>query len=410
MKFVFVIGCLLLSAPGFCRVLIVGARETFKTLRTAVHDAKNGDTILVKKGLYFINNLQVTKSITIIGEDFPTLHGADKYELMTISGRGMKIKGFEFTHSGYSSMKDLAAITIIDASNFTIENNRFDQTYFGIHVANSHHFTVKNNRLRGVTKTEQTTGNGIHLWKCANAVIANNTSAGHRDGIYFEFVTNSTITGNTSHDNIRYGLHFMFSNNNTYSGNTFRGNGAGVAVMFSRNVNMTANTFEYNWGPSAYGILLKEINDSKINGNVFLQNTVAVFLEGSNRIEISNNTFRGNGWASRVQANCADNSFHHNNFLSNTFDIATNGSLVLNRFEFNYWDKYDGYDLNRDGIGDVPYRPISMYSMMVEKNPNSLMLLRSFMVNLLDKAEKAIPSLTPENLRDDKPAMKKFRL
>ena len=410
MKFVFVIGCLLLSASGFCRVLTVGARETFKTLRTAVQDAKNGDTILVKKGLYYVSNIQITKSITIIGEDFPTLHGADKYELMTISGRGMKIKGFEFMHSGYSSMKDLAAITIIDASHFTIENNRFIQTYFGIHVANSHHFIIKNNRLRGVTKTEQTTGNGIHLWKCSNAVITNNTSAGHRDGIYFEFVTNSTITGNTSHDNIRYGLHFMFSNNNTYSTNTFRGNGAGVAVMFSKNVRMTENIFEYNWGPSAYGILLKEINDSKITGNLFLQNTVAVFLEGSNRIEISSNTFRGNGWASRVQANCSDNSFHHNNFLSNTFDIATNGSLVLNRFENNYWDKYDGYDLNRDGIGDVPYHPISMYSMIVEKNPNSLMLLRSFMVNLLDRAEKAIPTLTPENLRDDKPVMKKFRL
>jgi nitrous oxidase accessory protein len=48
--------------------------------------------------------------------------------------------------------------------------------------------------------------------------------------------------------------------------------------------------------------------------------------------------------------------------------------------------------------------------MIVEENPNSVMLLRSFMVSLLDRAEKAIPSLTPENLVDDKPMIKPNKL
>ena len=85
-------------------------------------------------------------------------------------------------------------------------------------------------------------------------------------------------------------------------------------------------------------------------------------------------------------------------------------TLVLNKFYNNYWDKYEGYDMNKDGIGDVPYHPVSMYSMIVEQNPNSLILLRSFMVSLLDKAEKAIPSLAPENLIDDKPMIKPNKL
>ena len=66
--------------------------------------------------------------------------------------------------------------------------------------------------------------------------------------------------------------------------------------------------------------------------------------------------------------------------------------------------------MNKDGIGDVPYHPVSMYSMIVEQNPNALMLLRSFAVSLLDKAEKAIPSLVPENLMDDKPMIKPRKL
>ena len=112
----------------------------------------------------------------------------------------------------------------------------------------------------------------------------------------------------------------------------------------------------------------------------------------------------------KVQASCDDNVFYYNNFTGNSFDVGTNGTLVLNKFYNNYWDKYEGYDINKDGIGDIPYRPVSLYSMIIEQNPTTLMLFRSFTVSLLDKAEKAIPGLTPENLFDDKPMMKFLKL
>lgn len=74
--------------------------------------------------------------------------------------------------------------------------------------------------------------------------------------------------------------------------------------------------------------------------------------------------------------------------MRNTFDVGTNGSLVLNNFDGNYWDKYEGYDLNKDKIGDIPYRPVSLFSMILEKIPPAMMLFRSFMVTLLDKTRK----------------------
>lgn len=100
----------------------------------------------------------------------------------------------------------------------------------------------------------------------------------------------------------------------------------------------------------------------------------------------------------RMQANCMDNYIARNNFMGNTFDVATNGTLTLNKFEENYWDNYDGYDLNKDKIGDVPYRPLSLYSVLVEKNPPAMLLYRSFMITLLDRSERIIPSLTPRIL------------
>ena len=122
------------------------------------------------------------------------------------------------------------------------------------------------------------------------------------------------------------------------------------------------------------------------------------------------NSFERNGWAMKIQASCMEITVSSNNFLGNTFDVGTNGSLVLNTFNGNYWDKYEGYDLNKNRIGDVPYRPVSMYSVIVEKNPPAMMLFRSFMTSLLDKTEKVLPSLTPENLKDIYPLMKPLRL
>ncbi|RYY20488.1 MAG: nitrous oxide reductase family maturation protein NosD [Chitinophagaceae bacterium] len=392
------------------RSIPVGRHEAVKTVKEAIELAQAGDTILVRKGVYKESNLLLTKPVFFIGEAGAVLDGEEKNEILTVSGEGIVIKGLTFRNSGYSSMNDFASIKVVDASYILIENNTIDKAFFAIHVANATYSVIQNNVISGLTKTEQTSGNGIHLWKCDNMLVKGNEVRGHRDGIYFEFVTNSVIQQNNSHNNIRYGLHFMFSNDDSYIENTFRDNGAGVAVMYSKRVVMIKNHFLHNWGPSAYGLLLKEINDSQIILNEFTENTMGILMETTNRIEVRNNNFQSSGYALRIQASCSETMVHHNSFLSNTFDVATNGSLMMNRFYKNYWDKYEGYDLNRDGIGDVPYHPVSMYSMVIEQNPNAAILMRSFMVTLLDKAEKAIPSLTPENMMDEQPVMKRSLL
>ncbi len=200
----------------------------------------------------------------------------------------------------------------------------------------------------------------------------------------------------------------MFSNNDAYVTNFFEANGAGVAVMFSKFVFMYNNTFKNNWGDASYGILLKEITDGEIIGNKFYKNTAALYLEGANRMIVKKNHFESNGWGFKIQASCMDNIVKENNFIGNSFDISTNGFLVLNIFEENYWDKYEGYDLNKDKIGDVPYHPLSLFSGIVEQNPTAMLLYRSFMVTLLEKTEKLIPSLTPDNFVDNRPVMRAF--
>jgi nitrous oxidase accessory protein len=201
----------------------------------------------------------------------------------------------------------------------------------------------------------------------------------------------------------------MYSDDCRYRDNVFRRNGAGVAVMYTKQVEMTGNRFEDNWGSAAYGLLLKEISDPVIVGNRFARNTVGLVADGAMRLDARNNAFLDNGWAVRLMGSTVDGRFTRNEFIGNTFDVATNSREPGSTFDGNYWDAYRGYDLDRDGRGDVPHHPVRLFSYLVSQNEPSLILLRSLFVEVLDAAERVLPALTPETLVDAHPAMRRFK-
>lgn len=409
-KITYFVWCFFFLTKSFCTTFEIGKNKKYATINSAMSFAKNGDTLLVHPGLYKEGNITVANSIYLKGINYPFLDGEGKFEILSIKANNVTIDGFKIMNSGISSIEDIAGIKVYNKRNVTVINNILIETFFGVYIQNSSNCTIQNNILRASAKQEQRSGNGIHCWKSDSLKVIGNNIQGHRDGIYFEFVTHTVIWRNHSESNLRYGLHFMFSNNNAYYNNMFKNNGAGVAVMFSKQIKMVNNYFEENWGDGAYGLLLKELSDCYIESNHFKKNTIGIFMEGTSRAEILKNKFSNNGWAMKMQASCMDVNVTKNNFENNSFDVATNGSLVLNNFKNNYWDKYEGYDINKDKIGDIPYRPVSMYAMIIENNPPAMILFRSLITTILDKTEKIIPSLTPENLIDNFPLMKPLKL
>lgn len=377
-----------------------------ETIAAAITRTHRGDTLIIPAGHYIEPTIVVDKPLFIRGENFPVLDGQNKNEILQIKSDSVTVTGLKLFKPGRSDATDMAALKVFNGHHIIIRSNIIEQAYFSIYLQGAVNCMIYNNYIHGVKTSEMLAGNGIHCWHSDSLKIFQNDISSQRDGIYFEFVTNSLILGNNSHNNERYGLHFMFSNNDTYTSNIFRENGAGVAVMYTKNLKMLHNKFLSNWGDAAYGLLLKEISDSYIEGNTFRENTEAVHIEGGSRMEFRNNIFISNGWAAQVQASCVDIVVCHNTFVGNSFDISTNGDLVLTKFDGNYWDKYEGYDLNRDSIGDVPYRPVGLYSVIIQKVPAALMLYRSPMTSLLDKAEKVVPGMTPVDLVDNQPLMK----
>ncbi len=397
----------LLALPARAQqTLVVGPGEAFSTLHAAVAAARDGDRVLVRAGVYQEPLLVVDKRLALVADGRAILDGQGQHGLVRVEADGVTVEGFTFRNIANSFVEDRAAILVEEASDCTIKDNHFENTFFGIYLARSSRCTITGNTLRSSVKDQSKSGNGIHLWYSRFVTITNNTIVGHRDGIYFEFVEDSHVAHNVSTRNLRYGLHFMFSDRCSYTGNTFRANGAGVAVMYTKHVEMTRNQFVDNWGPAAFGLLLKDITDSRIDSNVFRRNTVGLYAEGTNRVAVSGNAFARNGWAVRIMADAYDNHFTGNDFTGNSFDVGTNSRQSFSSFTGNYWDAYRGYDLDRDGVGDVPFRPVRLFSLIVERHEPALLLMRSPFVDLLDLAERVAPVLTPETLSDARPSMR----
>ena len=376
------------------------------SIKEALELADSGDVIRIHPGLYQEGRVVVDKPVTLLGIDYPQLDGQDQHEVLIITSDHVTIKGLQIQNVGTSYTQDRAGILLDGVKHCQIVNNRLSNCFFGIYLKKSSDCHIIGNEVVGDAQQEMSSGNALHLWHSKRIRIQENLVKQHRDGIYLEFVDESTVDNNISIDNLRYGLHFMFSNDNQYTKNTFRSNGAGVAVMFSRNIRMNENLFENNWGMASYGLLLKEIYDGEIVGNSFLKNTIGIYAESANRLIIENNDFKSNGWALKILGSCLDNVFRRNNFYTNTFDLTTNGKNHYNRYEENYWSEYRGYDLDGDGFGDVAHRPIKMYSYVVGRVDVSIILLRSLFVDLMNFAEKVTPVFIPESLVDPRPLMR----
>ncbi len=388
------------------REIVVGPGEEVTTITAALGLAEDGDRILVRSGTYREGEVVVDRSVTIVGEGRPVIDGEGEGGVMRVTADGVEIRGLLIRGSQSSHVRDHAALRVDGASNCLIEDNVFEDNFFGIYLARGEGCRIRGNELRATAARQSEAANGIHAWNANRIIIERNLIRGHRDGIYLEHVTGARVRDNVSEQNLRYGLHFMFSDDTHYERNTFRNNAAGVAVMFTQNVVIRDNLFIDNWGTAAYGLLIKDIRDSRIEGNIFRRNTVALHSDGADRVAIEGNLFVRNGWAVKIMASSQENVFTGNDFVDNSFDVTTNSRRNYNTFVGNFWSRYKGYDLTGDGIGDVPHRPVRLFALLVERHPSALILLRSLFVDILDVAERVIPVLTPETLVDDEPRMR----
>lgn len=381
---------------GDCKAMSISA---------ALDLSNDGDKIIIQPGLYNESELIVTKKIHIQGIDYPIIDNQFKSNGIEIQSDGVTVEGLAIKNSKVSDIKEYAGIYLTEVSDVRVLNNKLENNAYGIYLEKSKNSLIQNNVSIGNALNEVSGGNGVHLWTSHGIKIFNNEILDHRDGLYFEFSEDLLVKNNTVKRCIRYGMHFMFSHRSHIEDSLFSENSTGAAIMYSRSIHLMRNIFEKSRGFSSYGILLKDITEGLMEDNRFEDNTVGIFGDSFTRNKIRGNTIKNNGWALQILGSCDQNEFTGNYFEDNIFDISTNSKSSSNSFNRNYWSKYEGYDLNRDGVGDIPHSPVSFFSYWVAKYNVLLILLESPVIRFLEIAERMFPIMRPESLIDEEPLL-----
>ncbi|HEU0278098.1 MAG TPA: nitrous oxide reductase family maturation protein NosD [Rhodanobacteraceae bacterium] len=392
------------------------------SLAHAIATAPPGATIAVPAGVHRVQGLRLDKPVTLDGAPGAVLDAGGVGDVLRITASNVMVRGLTLRGSGRDLTAENAAVFIEkSAREVTLDHNQIEDSLFGVYLDGPHDVRVTRNVIRGLpTLHVADRGDGIHLWNDTGCTIEGNDIAGTRDGIYVYVSPHNTIARNVIHG-VRYGVHYMYSNRNVLVDNVSRGNVAGYALMSSDHLEVMGNLAEDD---QSYGFLLNYISYSTFADNearriTGLRDDRGMTIEGGEGkgvfVYLSQfNDFHANVIADseigiHMTAGSEHNRLWGNRFLDNRVQVKYVQNLAQEwsvHGRGNYWSDYLGWDLDGNGIGDVPFRPNDGVDVLLWKYPAARSLMSSPAILLLRYVQRAFPVFTPPSVQDSHPLMR----
>jgi len=384
-------------------------------LQAAIDAAKPGETIQVPPGVYR-GNFVIDKSLTLEGVDWPILDGNNQGHVIEINhAPGVTIRGLVIRNSGDRLDKENAGIAVDQSPRLVVENNRLENTLFGIYIKDSEESRIAHNVIGAKELEVPARGDSIRVWYSANTEVIGNRVDQGRDVVLW-YNNGAVIRGNVI-TNGRYGLHFMYCDDNLVEDNWIEGNSVGAFLMYSRRLTLRRNVFASNRGPSGYGIGLKDMDGVEATDNLFNGNRVGMYFDNSPwSIDVSQhfsqNAFVHNDIGLLFNPSVKRNYFSQNSFIDNLEQVGLTGTGNFDDNHFtvegqgNFWSDYTGYDQTGDGLGDLPYVSRSLFENMMDQYPHLRLFQLSPAQQAVDLAARAFPIFQPPpKFTDDAPLM-----
>lgn len=411
--------CLMMLAVAAIFVTSMAYAED--DLQAAVASAAAGAVLHILPGVHHVH-LVLDRPVTLNGQPGAILDGDGLGDVVRIRIAGVTVRNLTIRNSGRDLTAMNAGVYIEkEVDGAVIENNRIQDALFGVYLDGPQNVHVVGNVITGIAELRvPDRGDGIHLWNDAHCVIKGNDISATRDGIYDYVSHDDLIADNHIHD-VRYGVHQMYTKREALQSNSSWNNVAGMALMSSDHMRVTDNQIFDN---SSYGILFNYVTYSDISGNLIhdiSQERVAgtqvidggegkaLFVYNSEFNRIHANLLADSAIGIHITAGSQDNQVYANAFVDNRTQVK----YVQNVAEEwsldgkgNYWSNYLGWDLDGDGIGDVPFRPNDGVDVLLWKYPSARVLMSSPSILMLRYVQRAFPVFTPPNVQDSHPLMR----
>lgn len=382
----------------------VEAASTPFELRAAIEAARPGEVVRVPAGIYR-GNFVIDKPLTLEGVGWPVIDGGNQGNVIEVNqAPDVTIRGMVIRNSGARLDKENAGIAVDRSPRAVLENNRLENTLFGIYIKDSEASRVAHNVIGAKDLDLPARGDGIRVWYSAKTEVIGNRVDRGRDVVLW--YNNGAVVRDNIITRGRYGLHFMYCDDNQVENNRLENNSVGAFLMYSRRLSLRGNIFANNRGPSGYGIGLKDLDGVEADGNLITGNRVGMYFDNSPWSIDVNQHFRQNLFAYNdigllFTPSVKRNSFSQNSFIDNLEQVSLTGTGTFsgNAFtvagEGNFWSDYAGYDADGDGLGDLPYVSQSLFENMMNHYPELRLFQLSPAQQAIDLAARAFPIFRP---------------
>jgi nitrous oxidase accessory protein len=368
-----------------------------------------GGTLRLAPGTY-AGPATIGRPLILDGGRRAVIRGDGKSTVLSVAANGVTLRGLRLTGSGDSHDRIDAGI-LLEGDDHRVEENEIDDVLFGIHLKRVNRSRVVGNRVIGKDLEQGMRGDAIRLWYSRHNVVENNSFRRARD-LTFANSADNRIVGNRFKDG-RYGMHIIFSPRLHVANNHLADTGTGIIVLYSPDLVLRGNHVAHALTAGGGGIVFKESKDALVEGNEVLHCSVGLRVdappESVGRLTVSNNRFAHNIVGLFFYGEEGGHRFFDNRFENNltTVGISAPGAGSANVWRGNYWDDYQGFDRNSDGIGDTPHEVYLFADRIWMETPLATFFRGSPVLETLDFLERLAPFSSPHLvLRDPAPRMK----
>jgi nitrous oxidase accessory protein len=391
------------------------------SLQEILDKTQAGDQVQLLPGQY-LGNFVINQSIELSGIR-ATLDAQGKGHGLLINAENVTIDSLRIINWGDNLTDQNAGIYSDKNSNgIIIKNCHLEGDTFGIWLQGGEHNQILNNTIIGNDQLRSADrGNGIQISNMKHTEVRDNNISKTRDGLYVISSTHNTLAENTVHD-LRYGIHYMYSYYNKILKNYAYNTRAGYAMMNSRHLEIRGNVTENS---QDYGFLINFIIYSNFEDNVIKnvwtpadkkvlgRDGKGLFIYNSGYSTLRNNHIEHTEIGIHLTAGSEGIKISGNTFIDNQIQVK----YVSNKLqewsqeidgirEGNYWSNYQGWDMDADGKGDVPFEPNDGIDKLFWKYPEAKILMDSPAVLLLRWVQQQFPVLKAPGVKDSYPLMK----
>lgn len=387
--------------PRNCHPVAAGT-----SLQAAIDATTPGDALCLERGTY-VGAVTIPGPRILWGPRDAVILSDGVGTTVHVTGANTHLLGFTVDGSGGRYDLSDAAVNV-EASDVEVSGLRIVRAVYGVLVQHSERVLVRENEITGINEQALgLRGDGIRLWETRNSRVERNTVEHSRDVVVW-YSPDNRIVGNVVRHG-RYGTHFMYSSGNLVEGNVYLEDVVGLFIMYSHGITVRRNLVAEASGGGGMGLGLKDSGNITVAGNVFVHDTVGAYIDGSPATDGEVDRFEGNLFRLGQTGVIFHASQHGNQFLRNSFrDVGTSvaveggGDAMETRWEGNDFDDYQGYDLDGDGFGDVPYELRSLSDELTSQASALELLHGSPAMALVDLASHIAPLFEPRIILIDR--------